>query len=140
MLYWNDTKEAIGVFVKLWEKLFQEKEFQDALVKVNQLVLYDYALDGPDASFWIDLRGGELKVGTGKPAGEPDLTLSCSLDDGHLSWANMMNAVMAITRGRVRVKGNATGLLKLAPKTKKIAEIYKQMLIDMGMVYKLVKK
>ena len=44
---------------------------------------------------------------------------------------------MAITRGQIKVKGSATGLLKLAPKLKKVAIIYEQVLKDLGMEDKL---
>ena len=39
---------------------------------------------------------------------------------------------MAITRGQIKVRGSATGLLKLAPKLKKVAVIYEQVLKDLG--------
>jgi hypothetical protein len=46
---------------------------------------------------------------------------------------------MAITRKKIRVKGSATGLLKLAPKLKKVAVIYNQALKDLGMEDKIIK-
>ncbi|MDQ5986268.1 MAG: hypothetical protein CSYNP_01987 [Syntrophus sp. SKADARSKE-3] len=58
--------------------------------------------------------------------------MSLSADDAHRSWSNKLNPVMAITRKKIRVKGSATGLLKLAPKLKKIAEIYEEILRKEG--------
>ena len=39
---------------------------------------------------------------------------------------------MAITRRKIKVKGSATGLLKLAPKLKKVAVIYVETLKELG--------
>jgi len=67
------------------------------------------------------------------------LTMSLSADDAHLSWSNKLNPVMAITRKKIRVKGSATGLLKLAPKLKKVAAIYEKTLRELGMEDKILK-
>lgn len=132
MEFWKDEKEPIEAFVKLFEKGFEDDDLSGGLRKVNQLIWFDYTQDGPNCSFWVDCRGGELKTGPGKPADEPDLTMSLSADDAHRSWSNKLNPVMAITRKKIRVKGSATGLLKLAPKLKKVAELYVSLLKDMG--------
>lgn len=132
MEFWKDEKEPIEAFVKLFEKGFEDPDLSAGLRKVNQLIWFDYTQDGPNCSFWVDSRGGELKTGPGKPADEPDLTMSLSADDAHRSWSNKLNPVMAITRKKIRVKGSATGLLKLAPKLKKVAELYVSLLKDMG--------
>ncbi len=132
MEFWKDEKEPIEAFVKLFEKGFEDPDLSGGLRKVNQLIWYDYTQDGPNCSFWVDCRGGELKTGPGKPADAPDLTMSLSADDAHRSWSNKLNPVMAITRKKIKVKGSATGLLKLAPKLKKVAELYVSLLKDMG--------
>jgi hypothetical protein len=46
---------------------------------------------------------------------------------------------MAITLKKIRIKGSATGLLKLVPKLKKVAVIYNQGLTDLGMADKIMK-
>ena len=108
--------------------------------KVNQLIWFDYTEDGPDCSFHVDGRDGKFIVKAGKPAEAPDLTMSLTADNAHLSWANKLNPVMAITRGQIKVKGSATGLLKLAPKLKKVAVYYEQILKDFGWADKLAMK
>jgi putative sterol carrier protein len=132
MEYWKDANEPIEAFVKLFEKGFKDPDLSGGLKKVNQLIWFDYTQDGPDCSFWVDCRGGELKTGPGKPDDEPNLTMSLSADDAHRSWSNKLNPVMAITRKKIRVKGSATGLLKLAPKLKKVAVLYTETLKEMG--------
>jgi len=132
MEYWKDENEPIKAFVMLFERAMADEELTGGMKKVNQLILFDYTENGPNCSFWVDCRNGELKVGPGKPAEPPDMTMSLSADDAHRSWSNKLNPVMAITRRKIRVKGSATGLLKLAPKLKKVAAIYVTVLKDLG--------
>jgi putative sterol carrier protein len=132
MEYWKDDKEPIGYFLKMFEACMKDPELAEGLKKVNQLIWFDYTESGPDCSYWVDTRGGKLSAGAGKPAENPDLTMSLSADDAHRSWSNKLNPVMAITRKKIRVKGSATGLLKLAPKLKKVAEIYNKILAENG--------
>jgi putative sterol carrier protein len=139
MEFWKDTKEPIDAFLKMFEKCMKDPELSAGLKKVNQVILFDYTQDGPDCSFWIDTRGGKLTAGPGKPADKPDLVMSLSADDAHRSWSNKLNPVMAITRGKIKVKGSATGLLKLAPKLKRVAELYNEVLTESGQEAKILK-
>lgn len=139
MEFWKNENEPIQAFVKLFETAAKDEELASGLRKVNQLILFDYTEDGPNCCFWVDSRGGNLSVGPGKPAEEPDMTMSLSADDAHRSWSNKLNPVMAITRKKIRVKGSATGLLKLAPKLKKVAEIYAGVLTELGWSDKILK-
>jgi putative sterol carrier protein len=139
MEYWKDQSEPITAFVKLFEQARSDEELRTGLAKVNQLIWFDYTEDGADCSFHVDCRDGKLEVKPGKPAEQPDLTMSLSADDAHRSWSNKLNPVMAITRKKIRVKGSATGLLKLAPKLKKVAVIYGRVLTDLGWQDKILK-
>ena len=139
MKYWQDEKEPIKAFVTLWETMSKEPEFIEGMKKVNQLIWFDYTQDGPDCSFHVDGRDGKFIVSAGQPTDAPNLTMSLSADNAHLSWANKLNPVMAITRGQIKVRGSATGLLKLAPKLKKVALVYEQVLKDLGWADKLAK-
>jgi putative sterol carrier protein len=139
MEYWKDEKEPITAFIRLFEDAAKDPELSEGLKKVNQLIWFDYTESGPNCSFHVDCRGGQVKVGAGKPSEEPDLTMSLSADDAHRSWSDKLNPVMAITRKKIRVKGSATGLLKLAPKLKKVAVIYNRALKDLGWEDKILK-
>ncbi len=139
MEYWNDQHEPITAFLTLFEKAKADPELSEGLKKVNQLIWFDYTEDGPECSFHVDCRNGQISSSKGKPAEQPDLTMSLSADDAHRSWSNKLNPVMAITRKKIRVKGSATGLLKLAPKLKKVAVIYEQALNDLNFSDKILK-
>jgi putative sterol carrier protein len=132
MEYWDDTQQPITAFLKMMEKVSADPELSKGMAKVNQLIWFDYTEEGPDCSFWVDSRTDPLSFGPGKPEEEPDLVMSLSADDAHRSWSNKLNPVMAITRKKIRVQGSATGLLKLAPKLKKVAVLYNQGLDELG--------
>lgn len=138
MEFWKDETEPIKAFLELFERAKNDTELAQGLKKVNQLIWFDYTEDGPSCSFHVDCRGGEVKVAPGKPSEQPDLTMSLSADDAHRSWSNKLNPVMAITRKKIRIKGSATGLLKLAPKLKKVAVIYAGALKDLGWESKIL--
>ena len=138
MEFWKDETEPIKAFIELFNRAKHDTELYEGLKKVNQLIWFDYTEDGPNCSFYVDCRGGEVKVSQGKPHDQPNLTMSLSADDAHRSWSNKLNPVMAITRKKIRVKGSATGLLKLAPKLKKVATIYNETLKDLGWESKII--
>jgi len=139
MMYWKDSQEAVTAISKLFEGVANDPELGESMKKVNQLILFDYTESGPGCAIWVDTRNGKYEFGAGAPPSAPDLIMSLSADDAHLSWLNKLNPVMAITRKKIRVKGSATGLLKLAPKLKKVAVIYEQVLKELGWEDKIVK-
>lgn len=139
MEHWKDINEAVTTIQKLMEAAFKDPELGELMKKLKQVIVFDYSEDGPGAKVWVDCRDGNLLSGIGEPPATPDLVMSCSADDGHRSWSNKLNPVVAITRKKVRVKGSATGLLRLAPKLKKMAAIYNNVLTDNGMADKIMK-
>lgn len=139
MKYWKDQHEPIKAFVKLFETGINDPDLSKGMENVNQLIWFDYTQDGPECSFWVLAKPGNLAVGAGKPTDDPDMTMSLSADNAHLSWSNKLNPVMAIAQKKILVKGSATGLMKLAPKLPKVSQIYTQVLTDLGWADKIVK-
>ena len=133
MEFWKDENQPIEAFLKMFDKCMADPDLSKSLNKVNQLILFDYTQDGENCAFWVDARGDKVTSGQGRPEEEPDLTMRLSADDAHRSWSNKLNPVTAITRKKIKVKGSATGLLRLAPKLKKVAAYYNEVLDDMGL-------
>ncbi len=139
MEYWKNPEEAVTAIKKMWEEIGNDPDLRASAGKVNQLIVFDYTEDGPGCAVWVDCRDGKFEVGSGIPEGQADLVMSLSADDAHRSWSDKLNPVMAITRKKIRIKGSATGLLKLVPKLKKVAVIYKKVLTDLGWADKIMK-
>lgn len=139
MKYWSDPSQPVQAFVRLFEKASEDEDLKTSMQKVDQLIWFDYTQDGPDCSFHVDSRGGKSLVGPGRPGEEPDLTMSLSADDAHLSWSNKLNPVTAIATRRIKVKGSPTALLKLAPKLKKVSQVYADVLKELGWEDKILR-
>jgi alkyl sulfatase BDS1-like metallo-beta-lactamase superfamily hydrolase len=140
MEHWKDADEAIDTIVKLFENIKAKSEkVTNALTGVNQLVWYDYTVDGPDCSFYMDCRNGQFQLGKGHPGEDPDLTMKLSADLAHKCWSNKANAMLLITRGQIVVKGMAAKLLKLTPLLKDIGAMYNDTLTELGMEEKIIK-
>jgi alkyl sulfatase BDS1-like metallo-beta-lactamase superfamily hydrolase len=129
--YWKDAEEMTRAFSELFRRLMEDPELSPKAEKLNQVVVFKYF--DPDVQFWWDLRDGRKEFGTGEPPAEFKVRMTLSGDDAHRSWSNKLNPVMAITRRKIKVDGNATGLLKLQPLLKKVAVIYNRVLDDLGM-------
>lgn len=129
--FWSSADEMVDVFMTLFEQMTQDDEMMEKGKKLDQIVVYSYT--DPVAKVWWDARGGKFDYGSGEPPGDPKVEMTLSGDDAHRSWSNKLNPVMAITRKKIRVKGNATGLLKLQPLLKKVAVLYNKVLDEKGM-------
>ena len=108
MEYWNDQHEPIKAFLALFEGAAKDPELSSGLKKVNQLIWFDYTQDGPECSFHVDCRNGNLSVAQGKPA--PDLYLFAAQRLGVeakncLAIEDSLNGVIAST---------AAGMVSLA--------------------------
>ncbi len=139
MEFWKNPEEAVTAIKKMWEDVGKDEDLRPLAGKLNQLIVFDYTQDGPGCAVWVDCRNNDFKVGTGIPEGTADLVMSLSADDAHRSWSNKLNPVLAITLKKIRIKGSATGLLKLVPKLKKVAVIYNKALTDLGWADKIMK-
>lgn len=139
MEFWKDTKEAVSTMVKLQEVLANDPEIGKDMRKLNILFIYDCSVDSPDAKFWLDTRNGQAKWGAGEPPAEVDLTVTVSLDNAHKAFQNKLNPLLAVTTGKLKVTGKATGFMKMAGNAKRTAELYRNLLTELGMADKIVK-
>jgi putative sterol carrier protein len=130
--YFSDPATAVDVFVETFRQVAADAQIAGTISQLKQLVYFDYTQDDPLVSFHVDSRGEGIQVGAGAPADHPDLTIITSVDVAHQAWANQLNPVVAMATGRIKSKGSAAALLKLAPVLKLIAPIYKQVLATKG--------
>lgn len=131
--YFSDVNQAMDLFVETFRRAAGQPEIADQVASLNQLVYFNYTQDDPAASFFVDARGGEIKVEAGAPADRPDVAILTSLDNAHKSWSNKLNPVVAMATGQIKAKGSASALLKLAPLLKHIGSVYEQVLEEKGL-------
>ncbi|MFH1034598.1 MAG: SCP2 sterol-binding domain-containing protein [Pseudomonadota bacterium] len=130
--YFDDPATAVEVFVETFKQAAADPQIAGIVSQLKQLVYFDYTQDDPLVSFHVDSRGEGIQVAAGAPADRPDVTIITGVDIGHQAWANQLNPVVAMATGRIKSKGSAAALLKLAPVLKLIAPIYKGVLTQKG--------
>ncbi|GAA0615886.1 hypothetical protein GCM10009547_17330 [Sporichthya brevicatena] len=72
----------------------------------------------PECDLIIDLPNKKVIAGTDGPA--PDATMSMSTETANAYWQGKVNLPFAMARGKVKVEGQLTKLLQLAPLTRKL--------------------
>ena len=128
--FWNNADEIYQAITGMLEKAKQDPVIVKRTEGMNFLVLYEYT--NPDIKFWVDSRGEETTYGMGEPAEEPTTVISMDSDDAHRAWSNKLNVMLAITRKKLRIRGEATKLLKMTPLLKRWAICYNAQLREMG--------
>lgn len=131
--YFKDPQTALEVFVETFQRLAADETIAQQMIGLNQLVYFDYTQDDPTTHFFVDARGGQVKVGAGQPPEPPAVTMINSVDVAHQSWSNKLNPMMAMATGKIKARGSAAALLKLAPLLKRIAPVYNQVLDEKGL-------
>ena len=128
--FWSSTEEVSKAVLGMLGKAYQDPVIKSKAAAMNNLLVFKY--HDPDVQIWIDSRGGTLNYGSGDPPGHPDVQMSLSADDAHRTWSNKLNVMVAMTKRKVVISGNATKILKLTPLLKKFTEAYNEVLKEMG--------
>ncbi|GAA4737233.1 SCP2 sterol-binding domain-containing protein [Actinomycetospora chibensis] len=76
----------------------------------------------PESNLTIDLPGKVVHQGLDGP--EPGATMVMSTETANAYWQGKVNLPFAMARGKVKVKGEMSKLLALAPLSKKLFPTY----------------
>ena len=128
--FWSSAEEVSKAVLGMMDRAYQDPGLKSKAAAINNLLVFKY--HDPDVKIWIDSRGGTLTYGTGEPPGVPDVQMSLSADDAHRTWSNRLNVMVAMTKRKVVISGNATKILKLTPLLRKFTEAYNEVLKEMG--------
>ena len=128
--FWNNADEIFEAVTGMLEKAAEDPVIVKKTEGLKYLVLYEYK--DPDIKIWIDSRGEETLVGRGDPPEEPNIHMSMDADNAHRAWSNKLNVMLAIARKRLKIKGDATKLLKMTPLLRRWAVCYNAQLKEMG--------
>jgi hypothetical protein len=100
----------------VFEDALADPELGDKLAATG-LVLRVHCTE-PDCDLTIDLPNKKVIAGTDGPA--PDATMSMNTETANAYWQGKVNLPFAMARGKVKVDGQLTKLLQLAPLTRKL--------------------
>lgn len=115
------------------------EELEDLLIRVflktadsspvQQRLALTFAIHGPSAWLRVDGRGGQtatLSRGEIASREDSDLTFAMSGETAHAFWRGNLNAVAAMTAGKLRITGPLLRALALAPGLKKVQAAYRE--------------
>ncbi|MEW6440793.1 MAG: SCP2 sterol-binding domain-containing protein [bacterium] len=128
--FWNSGEEVSKAVIGMFDKSLEDPAIRDKMESLKNLLVFTY--HDPEVRIWIDSRGDVLRFGTGDPPGPPDVEMALCADDAHRTWSNRFNVMVAITRKKIKLTGNATKVLKLTPLLRKLALAYNETLREIG--------
>lgn len=105
----QEVYDVIGGFL---EEITKDPELRPKFVasETSFHVIYD----DPSAEMVVDCTVDPPVVKTGTGA-EAEIELRMTADDGHQFWLGKLNMTIALAKGRVKVKGPISKILKLLP-------------------------
>ena len=117
----TDAAEVRTYIGGIFETAFADPEIGPKLVDTGLVVAFDFT--DPDAFVVIDMANMAVyDGGQGGPA--PAATMAMTADTGNAYWQGKVNLPLAMAKKKIRVEGNVTSLLKLAPLGKKLYPSY----------------
>jgi putative sterol carrier protein len=85
----------------------------------------------PDSEMVMDCTMDPPVVRCGE-AGDAEIQLAMSADDGHLFWLGRLNMTIALAKGKVKVTGPISKMMKLLPAMRPAFPKYKTFLEENG--------
>ena len=131
----RDTEHMYKVFDYILSHLMSDPEFGPKLASMKLIVQWAYT--DPDGIITFNLKDapregyfGDWAVGPTE--WKPDVTTFQTSTFGLAFLQGRENPMIAVTRGKVKAKGNIVALMKLMPTGKPMARLVRQYLRDMG--------
>jgi putative sterol carrier protein len=90
----------------------------------------------PDSEMVMDCTQDPPVVTCGE-SGQAEIELTMSADDGHLFWLGKLNMTIALAKGKVKVKGPISKMMKLLPAMRPAFPQYKAFLEANGQADKV---
>jgi hypothetical protein len=104
----TSSDQLYDVFVGFMEDMAADPVLGPKFVKSKTIFRINYA--DPEASILIDCTHDPIHVTQGPSDVKPDVELTMSADNGHLFWIGKLKITTAITKRKVKVNGQVTGL------------------------------
>ncbi|GAA4546489.1 SCP2 sterol-binding domain-containing protein [Pseudonocardia xishanensis] len=113
----------------IFEEALADESIGPKLASTGMSLRMDYT--DPDTTVRVDFATKEILVGEAA-AIDSDASLSMTADTANQYWQGKVSLPLAMARGKVKIGGSASQLLKLAPVAKDLYPRYVKMLADNG--------
>jgi putative sterol carrier protein len=105
----QEVYDTVGAFLA---ELALDSEVRPKFVSANTSFHVIYS--DPECEMVMDCTTDPPTVTCGEPR-ESEITLVMSADDGHRFWLGELNMAIALAKGRVKVRGPVSKVMKLLP-------------------------
>ena len=120
--------DNIGTFL---EQITKDEDLRPKFVAAETSFLVKYS--DPESSMFVDCTV-DPPVVTMDPGDDinSEIELEMAADDGHAFWMGELNMALALAKGKVKVKGPISKIMKLLPAMRPAFPKYKAFLNDKG--------
>ncbi|MDQ1493097.1 MAG: hypothetical protein QOJ23_5611 [Actinomycetota bacterium] len=120
--------DTIGLFL---DQITKDPELGPKFVAADTSFLVQYS--DPDCAMLVDATIDPPVVTMNPdPATETEISLAMAADDGHDFWMGNLNMALALAKGKVKVTGPISKIMKLLPAMRPAFPKYKAFLEERG--------
>jgi len=120
--------DTIGLFL---DQITKDPELGPKFVAADTSFLVQYS--DPECSMLVDATVDPPVVTMNPdPAQETEISLAMAADDGHDFWLGNLNMALALAKGKVKVTGPISKIMKLLPAMRPAFPKYKAFLEERG--------
>ena len=120
--------DTIGLFL---DQITKDPDLGPKFVAADTSFLVQYT--DPDCSMLVDATVDPPVVTMNPdPARETEISLAMAADDGHDFWLGNLNMALALAKGKVKVTGPISKIMKLLPAMRPAFPKYKAFLAERG--------
>jgi len=120
--------DTIGMFL---DQITKDPELGPKFVAADTSFLVQYT--DPDCSMLVDATVDPPVVTMNPdPATETEISLAMAADDGHEFWLGKLNMALALAKGKVKVSGPISKIMKLLPAMRPAFPRYQAFLTEHG--------
>ncbi len=126
------TEELYEVLTPYYRSLTTDPDIGPKFVKANTSFRVRHT--DPEAVFLLDATQDPAVVTTGDAAeaGDAEVDLTMSADDGHKFWLGSLNLPIALAKRKIKVHGSINKLLGMLPAMQPAYGKYRKHLAELG--------